>query len=198
MHQLFYNTNINYSNYKTINYKKNDIVFNEGAICNYLGLVISGNINIVTFTYNEKEYQINSINENSIFGQNILFQNQKYLGTGIATKETTVLYISKNELLELFTNSTFTTNFLTLTTKITLNLQKKIKLLSQKEIRDKIIFLLLENARETQKKAYFFESKEKLAQFLNITRPSLSRELIKMKRENLIDFDKHYIILKNN
>ena len=164
--------------------------------CNSIGLVEYGNITITTYTHNEKEYEIINISDNGIFGQNIIFLNHDYLGTGIATKETKVIFITKNELLELFKNKQFSSNYLTIISNITLNIQRKIKLLSQKEIKDKIIFLLLENKRETKSNVFTFSTKEKLAAYLNITRPSLSRELINMKKDNLIDYDNKTITLK--
>jgi Mn-dependent DtxR family transcriptional regulator len=39
-------------------------------------------------------------------------------------------------------------------------------------------------------------SKEDLAMKLNIPRPSLSRELIKLKEQGIIDYNKNYIELK--
>jgi len=195
MHTIFNNTNININNFKIITYKKNDVIFNEGDSCDSIGLVIYGNITITTYTYNEKEYEIINIQDDGIFGQNIIFSNQKYLGTGITTKETKVIFISKKELLSLFTNQTFAANYLSLISKITLNIQKKVKLLTQKEIRDKIMFLLYENIKETNSNTFYYDTKEKLALYLNITRPSLSRELINMKNEGIIEYDLRSITL---
>jgi len=195
MHTIFNNTNININNFKIITYKKNDVIFNEGDSCDSIGLVIYGNITITTYTYNEKEYEIINIQDDGIFGQNIIFSNQKYLGTGITTKETKVVFISKKELLSLFTNQTFAANYLSLISKITLNIQKKVKLLTQKEIRDKIMFLLYENIKETNSNTFYYDTKEKLALYLNITRPSLSRELINMKNEGIIEYDLRSITL---
>lgn len=196
MHILFENTNINTNIFKKVIYKKNQIVFNEGDKCNYIGLVESGAITITTYTYNEKEYEINNISDNGLFGEFIIFNQAKYLGTGIATKNTTVIQITKNELLELLKNETFSENYLKLISNINLKIQQKIKLLSQKEIRDKIMFLLLENKKITNSDTLYFHTKEKLSLFLNITRPSLSRELINMKNDNLIDYDLKSITLK--
>ena len=71
----------------------------------------------------------------------------------------------------------------------------RLKVLSQKEIRDKILFILYDNLKQNKNNVYFIESKEKLSRFINVTRPSLSRELINMKNEGIIDFGKHYIKL---
>jgi Mn-dependent DtxR family transcriptional regulator len=39
-------------------------------------------------------------------------------------------------------------------------------------------------------------TKESLANYLNVTRPSLSRELALMKKEDLIDYNLKYIYIK--
>ena len=196
MHILFNNTKLNIKDYKKVNYKKNQVVFNEGDTCNYIGLIESGNITITTYTYNEKEYEINNIPDNGIFGQFIIFGTSKYLGTGIATKNTTVVQMTKQQLLNAFKDTNFSENYLSLISNINLKIQQKIKLLSQREIRDKIMFLLTENRKITNNNTFYFDTKEKLAFFLNITRPSLSRELINMKNDNLITYDFKSITLK--
>ena len=53
-----------------------------------------------------------------------------------------------------------------------------------------------ENKKLTNSNTFYFDTKEKLALFLNITRPSLSRELINMKKDNLIDYDLKSITIK--
>ena len=98
--------------------------------------------------------------------------------------------------MELLKNQKFSENYLTLISNINLKTQQKIKLLTQKEIRDKIMFLLFENKKITESNKLYINSKEKLALFLNITRPSLSRELSLMKKDNLIDYNLKYIELK--
>ena len=60
MHTLF--KNVNYKDFKHLytikNFKKGSIVFNEGDICNEIGLIINGEVHISTLTNNDKEYII--------------------------------------------------------------------------------------------------------------------------------------------
>lgn len=196
MHNVFLNTNINVNKFKQVVYKKGEIVFNELDPVNSIGFVCYGNISIKTYTYNEKEYEINNISGNSLFGEFMLFSNNPvFLGTGITVKETKVIYLSKKELIECMGNQRFSENYLSLISSISRNIQRKVKVLSQKEIRDKILFILYDNLKQNKNNVYYIESKEKLSRFINVTRPSLSRELINMKNEGIIDFGKHYIKL---
>ncbi len=73
----------------------------------------------------------------------------------------------------------------------------KSKLLSQDTIRDKILFYLYQQKQiQFSDKIKLNMTKEELANLLFIQRPSLSRELIKMRDEGLIDFDRWTITLK--
>ena len=83
MHTLF--KNVNYKDFKHLytikNFKKGSIVFNEGDICNEIGLIINGEVHISTLTNNDKEYIISILKDNDIFGENLLFNdNKEYLG----------------------------------------------------------------------------------------------------------------------
>lgn len=199
MHKVFENTNIDISKYPIKTYKKNEIVFEEGEFVNKLGLIINGCISIKTYTFNEKEYEINNISSGGIFGEYIIFSdNPKFLGTGIALKETTIIYLSKKDLFELLKDKTFYENYFKLISQITISIQNKVKVLSQKEIRDKILFLLYENLKRTKSNSLYISSKQRLSEYLNITRPSLSRELINMRDEGIITFDKHYIRIEKS
>ena len=77
-----------------------------------------------------------------------------------------------------------------------IKIQNRSKVLLQNSIRDKILFYLNENYQKNNDKTIYIDSKENLAKYLNIPRPSLSRELINMRNEDIISFDRHKIIYK--
>ena len=70
-----------------------------------------------------------------------------------------------------------------------------MKLLSQKSIENKIMFYLYSEKKKRNTNVINIPSKEKLAQLLNIPRPSLSRELIKLKEKKIILYDKYKITI---
>ena len=74
--------------------------------------------------------------------------------------------------------------------------QEKIKVYSQNNIEDRILFYLFEESKKQNTKIIKIKSKENLALLLNIPRPSLSRSLIKLKEKSLIEYDKYSITLK--
>ena len=196
MHQLFNNATIDYSSYLKIKtFKKDDIVFNEGDKCTSIGLVISGALQISTITILENEYSISTIMANDIFASTLLFSsNPTYLGSGRCLKETKIAFITKDNFLSLLQKDlNILNNFLSFLANKRLLVQERLKILCQKSIREKILFLL--KSRMDSSKTIYISSKEKLALYLNIPRPSLSRELSNMQNDNLIKYDKKRIIL---
>ena len=197
-HPLFKNVSKDYSNHFMIkNYKKETLIFNEKEECNYLALVLEGEVHISTLTYKDKEYTISVLNKNDTFGEFLLFSNNtQYLGDIIASPNTTLAFIDKNNLLDLLQDKNVLENYLKLLSKKSMANQEKIKIYSQKNIEDRILFYLFEESKKQNNKTIKIKSKENLALLLNIPRPSLSRSLIKLKNESFIEYDKHSITLK--
>lgn len=196
MHPLFANATIP-SDIPLKTYSRNQCIFNEGQECLYLCLVIKGSVAIKTFTYFDLEYTIRTINEGDLFGEFLMFAKQNnFQGAVYAQKETTIAFINKPKLLSILKDTTIMSNLLTIISQIMISTQAKVKILSQKTIRDKILFFLNSKVQENHNKTIQIDSKEEIAAILNVPRPSLSRELILLKQEGVIDFGKHYITIK--
>lgn len=177
-------------------YPANTLIFHEGEECSHLGIILKGQLIISTLTSLEKEYVINILNQNDMFGDTLLFSDKTlYLGDGIASQDLEILFISKDLLLEMFKDQTFLLNFLSITSKKSMDLRNRLKLLSHKSIEERILYYLDNERKRINSKKIPIKSKESLAKLLNIPRPSLSRELIKLKEKGIIDYNRYHIIL---
>lgn len=179
-------------------YKRNEIVFNENDLCTSFALILKGEVSISTYTLLEKEYNIKIIGENESFGEYLLFSDSPYyLGNVIALKESQIAFIPKNYLLHLLqTNINFLNCYMNKAANNTMKLQNRLKVLSQSSIREKILFYLKNETHNKNTNIIYIKSKENLAKILNIPRPSLSRELILLKKDGIIDYDLKKIIIK--
>ncbi len=190
----------NASNYERLvfykEYKKNALIFLEGDHCENVCIIKKGEISISTNNY-DSLVEINNLKENEIFGDSlVLSTDNRYLGNVIALTDVTLCIIPKDNWLTLLENKTILKNYLEIVSNKVFKIQSKVKILSQRSIRDKILFYLITESKRINKKRIPIKSKESLALFLNIPRPSLSRELINLKDENIIDFDRYSITIK--
>ena len=198
-HPLFLNVDLKkyQKDFLIKEYDANTLIFHEGENCNSIGIILKGQVIISTLTAFDKEYVINVLNKNDLFGDNLLFREENiYLGDGIVSKDSLILFITKELLLEMFKDQTFLLNFLKITAEKNKELRNRLKLLSHNSIEGRILFYLDTKKKRLKTNVIPIKNKEILAKLLNIPRPSLSRELINMKKDNLIDYDLKSIRIK--
>ena len=53
---------------------KGNVIYHEGDVCENIGIIISGKIDIVSYSFQGKELLINSLKPEEIFGNNLLCQ----------------------------------------------------------------------------------------------------------------------------
>ena len=184
-------------NYNIKRYSKNDIIAMEGDSCNSIGLVLDGNVDIKRML-GSKIIHLSSFSKGDVFGEVIAFSDINiYPATVISTTPSEIIFIGKNDFIKFCThNEEFLGLFLnTLTNKIFL-LNKSITNLTFTSIKQKICnFLISEYKVQKSRNIKLSMTKEKLAESLGTTRPSLSRELINMKEVGLIDYDRNSIMI---
>ena len=119
--------------------------------------------------------------------------------TVLAKSDATILHIKKELVLRFCQiNVIFLVNFLESISDKTLILTDKIKSLSMKTIRQCIIdFLVYESYSQNTSTVKLELTKKELAEKFGIQRPSLSRELNKMRKDGLIDYDAYSITIIN-
>ncbi|MBM7581752.1 CRP-like cAMP-binding protein [Caldicoprobacter guelmensis] len=89
-------------------------------------------------------------------------------------------------------------NMLMMVSERAIALSRKVEYLSIKSIRGKISTYLLEQYKKTGKTTFMLPmNRNELADFLNVSRPSLSREMCNMRDEGIIDFHRASIKIKD-
>lgn len=177
-------------------YDKGEIIAHEEEECSTIGLILEGTIELQRIYPSGKYIVLNKLTLGDVFGEAIIFSKQEnYPATVIALNQCSILYIDKVDMLELFSREKrILENFLELLSNKVLMLNSKIKNISFKNIRHRVINYILE-AMKLQKNSTIKlkENKESIAAALGIPRPSLSRELINLRDMGYIDFDRSNI-----
>lgn len=187
---------LNEISYNINTYKKDEIIALEESKCTNLGMILEGKIEVQKIFPSGKVIALNNFSEGNIFGEALIFSEKNvYPSTIVSTDDTKIMFVQKNDIIKLCSrNDKFLNNFMTVLSDRILMLSGKIRNLSYETIRKKIANILLEEYKK--QKTVFLTlpySRKKMAEILNVQRPSLSRELINMKEEGIIDFDRNVI-----
>lgn len=183
------------ANYVIKNYSKNDIIALEGDTCTSIGLILDGNIDIKRML-GSKIIHVSSFGKGHIFGEVIVFSDiNLYPATVISSTASKIMFINKDNFIKFCTfHKDFLEMFLNdLSNKIFV-LNSSITNLTFNSIKQKICnFIITEYKLQNSKTIDLKMTKEKIAESLGITRPSLSRELINLKDMGLIDYSRNHI-----
>jgi len=191
---------INMSNYTIKKYLKGNMVVLDGSKCEELGILLEGLLELQTLYPSGKLLTFSQLRPVEIFGEAILFSKvNKFPATIEAIKDSKIMFIKKEDLISCLTNChKFMENFLELLSNKLLMLNKKVKMLSLESIRKKIEnFLMEEYKKQGSNIIKASLSRKEMAEHMGIQRPSLSRELIKMRDAGIIDFNREVIIIKD-
>ena len=202
--QNFTNQEINQflvsSQYKTRVYQSEQVIAMEGEAMTEIGLVLDGVIEVQKNYPFGKTVIINQLQTGDIFGEVAIFSNQHtYPSTIFSSTNARIMFINKEHIVKIcLQNEKFLKNILQLLSAKILTLDHQLRILSGETIRQKISFYLLEQyQRQNTLRIPVILSRQKMAEQFGITRPSLSRELSRMKHEGLIDLKEHLIIIKD-
>ena len=178
--------------YKTL--EMGDILFYEGDECECIGIVKSGYIVIQSYTFSGNEIIYNTLESGDIFGNNLIFTNdKKYKGNVVAKEKSEVAIIKKNILLNILKNNDeFLNRYLEIQANFTRSLNTKLKLLAFDSALDRFYFYMsLNNNKIT------YKTITELSNRLYIKRETLSRLLSKLEKSGEIIRDKNTIVYKN-
>ncbi|WP_297633709.1 Crp/Fnr family transcriptional regulator [uncultured Clostridium sp.] len=181
-------------------YSKEETIFFEGDICTCVSLVISGEVHIQQNNSLGNTLTITKLYPKSMFAENIIFSTKRnYPVDVVAMANSEILHINISTVTKLLmSNETFLVKFLNDLSNKSLVLSSKLRQLNTKSLRERIsFFLLTESKKQNSNTIHLNATKEELAKSFGVQRPSLSRELINMKKERLISYDRKTITILN-
>lgn len=173
-------------------YKKGKFIFLEGDRPRSLFLLISGKVTISQSTMSGKKILLAHITRpGEMFGEVYLFIGKEaYEMDAQVTEEAEILEIT-GEIPEILWK-----NMLEIFAKKAYQMNQKVKILGCASIREKIVRYLFER-QNTDGTVAGSLIREEMAEYMNVTRPSLSRELGVMQREGIIEIQGRGIRIVN-
>ena len=177
-------------------YKQREIIVSYCQLFTGIGIIVGGRVALTKEQYSGNRIIMGFLSEGNIFGEMIAFSDIKiWPVTVISQEDSIVLYLPPDRITTTCSNvcashTTLILNMLGILSNRALMLNRKIEHISAKGIRGKISSYLLEALREGNDNTVVIPMKRhELADYLNIPRPSLSRELGLMRNEGIIHFE---------
>lgn len=195
---LFENVKTSDLKYNLNNFVKNQTVYNRGEECEAIDVLINGELVAYSLSQNGNENIVFNFNKGSIIGANLLFGNiNRYPLTIYCTSDCKLMSISKDEVCKLLKNSNFAMNFIKNLSLNSQGMNTKIAMSAGKSLRENIIDYLTALSVEQKSNTVLLPmSKKQLADYFGVQRPSLFRELKRMKDEELIESKNKQVVLR--
>lgn len=180
-------------------YQKDSVIYLQNQKCTTLDIILRGEILIQKIDAEGGVLTVSSFGFGEHLGANLLFaDNNTYPMTAVSKTHSTLLHIPGELVLDLCAKDrTFLEKFLRCLSNRTLVLTNKLHTLSMKTLRHRIFeFLAYEYYRQKSLTIELPMTKKELSEKLGVQRPSLSRELSKMRDDGILEFDLKYITIK--
>ncbi|NLC52724.1 MAG: Crp/Fnr family transcriptional regulator [Firmicutes bacterium] len=176
-------------------YRKNELVTVEGEKFLGVGVVLAGRAIVTKESVAGNRVILSTLQPGDLFGEMVAFSGRKgWPATIQAQQAAAIFFLAPEKIIgscprQCVSHRHLIMNMLRIVSEKALNLNRKVEHLTIKTLRGKIAAFLLEQAKEAGAMTFMLPfNRNELAEYLNVARPSLSREMGRMKAEGLIDF----------
>jgi CRP/FNR family transcriptional regulator len=173
---------------------KGSVIFTEGQRGYSLYLLASGNIQLSKSSAGGREAVIKIIGPGEIFGEVVLFEQETYPVTARALKRSVVHLIPKHQLSCLLENERFRNDFIRMLMKKQRYLADRILSLAAYDVEDRLFRFIAGQFGKRQEYSIDLSKKE-VASAIGAMPETLSRVLLRLKRQKLLSWSKRRITL---
>ncbi len=182
-------------------YRKDRVIFRTSDVTREFGILISGKIHIENIDLWGNRIILHNVGVGGSFAETYAFCNVPVMVNATAEADCKVLMVNLDVL---FSESTkgktwrekLVYNLLSFSANKNLVLTDRIFCISSKGIRTKVMtYLSAEAVRAGSKQFTIPFDRQQMADYLNVERSALSKELGRMRKEGLIDFCKNKFTL---
>jgi len=176
-------------------YRKNDLIVTAGEKLESIGMLLTGEASVSKEDAAGNRVVMVLLAPGDIFGEIVAFAGgPRWLATVQAQTACAVMFIPKAQIIGecekmCAWHRELIQNMLKIISSRAMLLNKKVEYLAMKSMRGKLAAFLLEEYKKKGTLTFTLPMKRhEMADFLNVSRPSMSRELGRMRDEGLIDY----------
>ncbi|MCD6116232.1 Crp/Fnr family transcriptional regulator [bacterium] len=174
---------------------RREIIFYEGDPGYSIYVLISGQVQLYKTRPGGKEIVVKMIKEKEMFGEVILFEENSYPVSAVALSDSSLLMLPKHQFSCLLEKPRFREEFITVLMHKMRYLTNQIQYLASYDVEERLFRFFNEHFGKKDKFKIDI-SKKDIASIINTTPETLSRVLLRLKKENKIDWDESTITIK--
>lgn len=176
-------------------YKEDEYILLSGDEVNYIGIVLTGNVLIMKESLAGNKHIVAFLGPSDLFAEGIVCTAARISPVTVQVKEkASILLIPYERIIKSCGNAcifhiNLIQNMMIILGEKNLRLNRKLELLTLKGMREKLAsYLLNESALRSSSTFQIMLNRTELADYLNVSRTSMCREMAKMKDEGMIDY----------
>lgn len=180
-----------------VEYRKNSIILMAGSKPENVGVVLAGEIHIIKEDFDGNRTIIATLGPGDLFAEALCCAGvSESPVTALADSDSVVLMLRFSRILQACPNSCafhqkLIGNMLAIVARKNLFLQSRMEIAALKSVRAKVLVYLGTLAMKQGRSVTVPMSREEMANYLFVERSALSHELMKMKRDGLIEYNKN-------
>ncbi len=183
-------------------FDKKVTVFTEGSTAKYIGIVLSGSVQIIQVDYYGNRNILSSIHPSGMFAEEFACAEINSMPVSVvANTPCEVMLIECSHILHTCKNNCgfhqqLIFNLMKALATQNIKFHKKIEITSKRTTRDKLMAYLLDYAKDVGKNSFDIPyDRQELADYLEVERSGLSAEIGKMRKEGIIESRKNHFEL---
>lgn len=189
---------------KTIKISKGSPVFLEGTPARFVGIVLSGTVQVMREDYYGNRSIMTILQPGELFAEAFSFAGLETMPvSAIAIKDSEVLLLDCRRVLTTCSNSCHFHNLLLKNllqgmAQKNLALSQKIRYMSQKSTKEKLMAYLFDQAKQHKSTEFVIPyDRQALADYLGVERSAMSAEIGKLKSSGQIDTKGAWFCIKH-
>lgn len=177
--------------------KKGQALFREGDTAIYIGIVLSGSVQVIREDYYGNRSIMAHLGPKQLFGESYAFSDIPTLPVSIvADEDTDALLLDSRRVSTCCSNACafhnqVIYNLLKLVAENNLMLHQKIQITAKRTTREKLMAYLLSQAKLQKSNIFTIPyDRQALADYLEVDRSGLSAEISKLRKEGVLECEK--------
>lgn len=188
---------------RTCSFEKNQTIYHMGDRVSELGIVLSGSVFVENTDLWGNRSILSKITSGQVFAETYAFCREPMMVNVTAAEASTVLFFDLRKLDQTTDDdaswqSQLRNNMLRISMQKNLILSNRIFCTTPKTIRERVLVYLSAQSAKTGTDTFTIPfDRQGLADYLNLDRSALSKELGKMKKEGILEFHKNKFTLRH-